>query len=366
MIAALLLLGLGCGEPHQAVERAMAPPAGDPAQVLAGCPELAFEELRVLCRVEAAAEAGRQARPEVAEEACTGLEPGTWAHECHFRAGEELARGGLPVEAVGHCARAGRFARFCITHAGWAMPPRPELQASLGAEAVVPAMEQQLTAIEEAVLQLEEQARLEALDTFRMALWFNVYYGSGQADPTAARAASPDHGAQARTAWAVEASRLLAPSGTALPDAPLERLQAIWDGREPAPTGAPLTPHERHGRYNVPLPVPCERELEPVPLFGGGRRIRGVDAAEDLVVAGLEALYFQPATPAETFLPWVEDPRERVRWTAARLLRVSEPDALDMEATLASLSEHDDPCVAWNARDGLEHRTWVRKPGGPR
>jgi hypothetical protein len=366
--APLLLLALACGDVDpsgEAAERALVSPPEDPAEALEACASSAFEQLQVLCRVEVAAQAGREAMPAVVERACAGLPEGTWRHECHFRAGEELSRGGLPVQALAHCARAGRFQRFCVTHAGWALPPRPELDADQPVAALIPAMDAELAAIAQATEALEAEAQPEALDTFRMRLWFNAYYGTGSAHPRAAKAADASQAHQARSAWAMEAARLLAPAGAPPPPDAVARMLEGWYDSDPF-VGDPLPPQRRHGRYTTPLPVPCERDLEPVPLYGGGRRIRGLNIEEDLVIAALEGLFFRPETPAEIFEPWVHDPRQRVRWTAARLLRTSQPGSMDMEATLRRLSEHRDECVAWNARDGLEHRTWEREPGGYR
>jgi hypothetical protein len=108
------------------------------------------------------------------------------------------------------------------------------------------------------------------------------------------------------------------------------------------------------------MPVPCERGLSWQPLYGGGRRLRGVDSDEDLLIAILEALWFQPDAQADLFLPWVADPRDRVRWTAARLLRLAAPLSLDLPAALQGLRADSDACVAWNAKRGLEQRAWER------
>ena len=366
MIRAFALLALACDAGDQrALDQAMAPPRADVADPLASCAALEFEEMRVLCHIELAAQAGARGDPAMAEQACAQVPAGTWAHECHFRAGEELGRAGHPAQAVAHCAQADRFARFCITHVAWALPHQPELSAQRPVAELIPAVDAQVAAIELAAQALEQQLRPEAIDSFRMALWLGAYYGTGHADPTAAKAASPDQRPQARSAWLQEAARLAWDADEPPPVDATQRLLAMWD-QGTTLSGAPLAPDQRHGRYSVPLPVPCERELQPVPLYGGGRRILGTDDAEDLEIAALEALFFRPNTTVAHFIESVDDPRERVRWTAMRLLRLSEPGTLDMVATLTSLSEHDDACVAWHADDALAKRAWERKPGGPR
>ena len=364
MIPLAPLLALACG--GDAVERAMEPPRTQPAQALDACGELDFEQMQVLCRIEVAAQAGSEGLPELAERACSLVPVGTWTHECHFRVGEELASSGHPALAVEHCARSGRFARFCITHAAWSLPLEPQLDSRQPVDQLIPALDATIGEVALAVGKLEAQLQPEALDSFRMGLWFNVYYGTGHAHPAAARAAGTDQLPQARTAYLIEAARLLWPAGQAVPTDAVAQLLDHWAGSHPALEDAPLPADERHGRYSVPLPVPCERELQPVPLYGGGRRILGSDADEDLLIAALEALFFRNDVTAAHFVPWLDDPRERVRWSAARLLRLSEPGGLDMAATLEALRDHSDSCVAWHARDALQHRSWERAPGRPR
>jgi hypothetical protein len=364
----LALLLLACGPADQgAVQQAMSPPpaGAEASEALAGCSGLDFEEMRVLCHIELAAQAGSSSEPALAEQACSRVPEGTWRYECHFRAGEELGRAGHTVQAVEHCARADRFTRFCITHVAWALPPSAELSATRPVEQLISAMDARLSAIEQAATALDDQVRPEAVDSFRMALWLGVYYGTGRADPATAQAASPDQQPQARSAWMNEAARLSWAPGEVPTYGAVQRLLAMWD-QGTVLEGAPLEADQRHGRYAVPLPVPCERQLQPVPLYGGGRRILGSGGRDDLEIAALEALFFRQDTTVAHFLPWIDDPRERVRWTAARLLRLSEPGGVDMVAALTSLSDHDDACVAWHANDALAKRAWERQPGGPR
>ncbi len=362
MIPLLAVLALGCG--GDAADRAMGTVPTDESDPLAACAAQQFEEMRVLCHIQVAAEAGAEGDLALAERACAEVPEGTWTHECHFRTGEELGRAGLPADAVSHCARAGRFARFCITHAAWAMPAKDALSALRPAAELIPAMDAELGAVEDALPALETTLQPEAMDSFRIALWSGAYLGTGRADPAAALGASPGQEPQARSAFMMEAARLAWPRGEVPADA-VGQLLALWSADAEALVGEPLPPDQRHGRYTVPLPVPCERELQPVPLYGGGRRIMGATPEDDLLIAALEALFFRDDTTAELFQPWIEDPRDHVRWTAARLMRMAEPGPIDMESTLKGLLDHPDECVAWHARDGLSKRAWARKPGGP-
>ena len=80
-------------------------------------------------------------------------------------------------------------------------------------------------------------------------------------------------------------------------------------------------------------------------------------------------MFWLETTPAEVFLPWVDDARPRVRRTAARLLGRTPPRAFDLEATLARLaSDHPDPTVQWHAAQALSARAWqapARQTGEP-
>ncbi len=364
MTPLLALLAMACGD--GALERAMEPPQVPPAQALDACAELDFDQMQVLCRIEAASRAGAQGLTELADRACSMVPEGTWTHECHFRVGEELAGSGHPAQALEHCARSGRFARFCITHSAWSMPLEPALDARQPPDQLIPALDAAMVEIQAAAQGLDATLQPEAIDSFRMGLWFNAYYGTGHAHPAAARAASRSQQPQARSAYLLEAARLLWSPGEVPAQGAVAQLLSHWSGELPALEGQPLPAGERHGRYSVPMPAPCERDLQPVPLYGGGRRILSTDADEDLIIAALEALFFRTDVTAQHFLPWVDDPHEKVRWTAARLLRLSEPGELDMAVTLTALRDHTDSCVAWHASDALAHRTWERKPGGAR
>ncbi|MFH1469180.1 MAG: hypothetical protein ABIO70_32630 [Pseudomonadota bacterium] len=352
----LLLLGCGAGDPAAS---ALSDAPADPREALAACAVEPFEQLQVLCRIEAAAHAAHEGEEALAAEACALVPEGTWLQECHFRVGEELARAGQPAAGLPHCARAGRFDRFCVTHAAWVIPVELGRSTDADAPAQAAAIHAQLVPIVAAGAGLEADLRREAADSFRMSLWYMAYLGTGRADPAKAQAADPDEAPAARSAWALEAARLLAPGGGPLPQDAVARLQAAW--REGTVTeGPPLLPERRHGRFEPPSPIPCERALPWLPLYGGGRRVLGADADEDLLIAILEALWFQPDAQAELFLPWVADPRDRVRWTAVRLLRLSAPLSLDLPAALQKLRASPDDCVAWNAKRGLEQRAWER------
>ena len=119
------------------------------------------------------------------------------------------------------------------------------------------------------------------------------------------------------------------------------------------------------GRYITPMFTQIEEQnvADWTPLFGGGVRLIGETPEEDLVIAALEALFWLPHTSAESFLPWINDHRERVRWTAARLARATPAENGQLADTLKQIVDtHSDPNVRAHAQDGLTYQTWIRKP----
>jgi hypothetical protein len=356
----VLVFGVACGaEGPDPAALALAPYPQDPDQLLARCAQETVPELITTCRVQAAARLGHAGRSDEATALCARITDRTWREECHFRAGEELGHQGRTVDALGHCAAAGWFGRNCLTHVGWFLPRDPELHPGRGAASIAAAQEELLQQVDRALQGAGDGLEGEGHDILAASFGRNVYVGSGRCEPEAARLPGPA-GAPLRTGFAVEAARLLAAAGET-PTVPA--LVAIWRGERAPPTGPPLHESQRTGRYHPPISAPGERGLPHLPVYGGGLRLVGRDAEEDLEIAALEALFWLPNTTAEAFLPWVDHPRERVRWTAARLVRLVGPGAVDIEAELARIAEqHPDENVRWHARDGLSKRTWTSAP----
>lgn len=335
MIVALAAL-IACGGDAPPPELRALPPGAGP-EVCAAEP---FEQLRVACLVEAGARAGREGDSARAQAACDAVPEGTWRDECRFRAGEELGRAGDVAAAMASCAEAGRFARFCVTHAGWGVPPGTPGTAAAWAAAAAP---------------LPEELRAEAEDILRARWWYLRYVGTGEADPEPARAAPPDEAPHARGAWAIEAVRLL--------DGDVAMARVAWRSST-IPRGPSLPPERRLGRYDAPFRIPGEEALPKVRTFGGGARLVGETPDEDLDIALLEALYFREATAdGAAFRPWIDDPRPRVRYTALKLYRVLPSD--DVEATLRAMADDPDPVVAAHVADALRYRTWLGKGNAP-
>ncbi|MBN1337344.1 MAG: hypothetical protein JXB39_15405 [Deltaproteobacteria bacterium] len=366
MKALSLLLLAACGADRT---------AGDPGngdEALASCDAIAFAELAIPCRVQVAAAAAGRGDEALAERACAGIPEGPWVGECHFRIGEEMARAANLEGAVRHCGRAGVFARSCFTHAASLLAPSE--QAPTEPVAVVEGIVGNLVRVDALLAEAGNVDRVEARDGMAARLWFNAYYGTGRADPAAARLAPPDLSSFAATAYALEAVRLLFPETDPLPTDAVERVRASWRGDVPPPTGGPLANDLRVGRYHTPFPVPGESSQARIPVFGGGVRLAGADPEEDLDIAILEALFFRTATPSDAFVPWLDDPRERVRWTAIRLFRRSRPEALNLEEVLKQLTSSADPVLRWHAHNALDelhpppdrkHRGRPTRPAGP-
>ncbi len=351
----LLVLLLACGEDAPGAADPLGPWPEDPRELAAFCPTLPYAELQTTCRVQAAADFGRAGRADEADAVCAEVAEGTWREECHFRAGEELGRAGRTVPALRHCGKAGWFGRNCLTHAGWNLPPDPALSPATPPAQVVAAADELLGAVDQALAGAGDGLPGEGRDLVMARFGYNLYVGRGAAEPGPARADGPV-GVTLRTGFAIEAARLLA--------APtVEAIVAIWRGEAPAPTGPPLPPDARVGRYAQRVPSPAEHGVPHAPTYGGGARLVGETAGEDVTIAALEALFWREDTPSEAFVPWLDDPRDRVRWTAARLVRTAGPRSLDLPGLLTRLAaDHPDDNVRWHARFGLEKRTWERRP----
>lgn len=351
----LMLLLLACKQQADPLDQALAPWPDEPAALLAVCADQPFAELAITCRVQAAARFAQRGDDAGAEAACAAVPEGTWREECHFRAGEELGRAGKTTAGLRHCAAAGWFARNCLTHAGWNLPPDPELSSATDPKLLQQAADELLGAVDQVLAGAGDGLEGEGRDIV-MARWaYNVYVGTGRADPAPARTEGP-LGVVLRTGFGVEAARLL-------PEPTVEAILAVWRGEAPAPTGAALPERQRMGRYTPPVPAPGESALAKVPVYGGGLRLIGENPEEDATIAALEGLFWNERTDAAVYLPWLDDPRPRVRWTAAKLLRMTPSRQIDLAETLTRLAaESPDENIRWHARDGLDHRTWE----GPR
>lgn len=352
----LLAIALaGCQPDDASPGDPLGPWPTEPHTLATFCPSLPYPELVTTCRVQAAADLGRAGESDAAWAVCASVPAGTWYEECHFRAGEELGRAGATLPALRHCREAGWFGRNCLTHAGWNLPADPELGPDTPPATLATAAEELDAGVQQALAGAADGLPGEGRDIVLARYGYNVFVGRGRATPEAARLDGAV-GAALRTGFAIEAARLL-------PEPSVEAILDVWRGETPPPEGPPLPPGSRMGRYAQRVLAPGERGAPFAPTFGGGARLIGVSPEEDLTIAALEALFWREDTAAEAFLPWVDDPRERVRWTAARLVRLAPPRTVDLPAVLTRIAEtHPDENVRWQARNGLENRTWEPPP----
>jgi len=355
----LLLVACGSPAPSDPALDALAPWPEDPHQLVERCAREPFEEVAITCRVQAAAKFGAAGDTLAAHAVCANVPTGTWRDECHFRAGEELGHAGHAVEGLEHCAKAGWFGRNCLTHTGWRLPRDPALHPGLSAARIAAAYEELDQRVVAALEGAGDGLDGEGRDIIRARFGFNVYVGSGRASPEAARLPDP-LGPALRTGFAIEAARLLGE------DASVEAILAVWSETAPPPEGSAVSDVATLGRYSLPLVAPGEHGTPHIPVFGGGLRPVGASPDEDATIAALEAMFWLESTPADTFVPWLDDPRPRVRRTAARLVGRAPPRSLDLPALLEQVSTtHTDDTVRWHTQQALKSRAWeapARRP----
>ncbi|HJN76794.1 MAG TPA: hypothetical protein QGF58_22885 [Myxococcota bacterium] len=303
---------------------------------LESCAAIPLEGHAITCRVQVAADAGARGDDELARAACGEIAEGTWRDECHFRAGEELGRAGHTDRSLRHCAEAGRFSRNCVTHAAWGLPPDTALRSDGHAE-VAAALSEFAQVAETALEGAPEGVGPEAMDQLMARVWFNLYVGSGVADPAPTKGLEPWQAAQARTAWAIEAARLR--QG--------EDLAIAW-AEGTVLRGEPLADRRNvTGRYASPV-LPEEVQSHPhVATYGGGARLKVEDPETDLRIAVLEGLYFVEDTPPERFGAHEDDDIPEIRWTATKLSTLADPERQ---------RSYEDPIQQEYARLAGQHR----------
>jgi hypothetical protein len=340
-VLSLWLLACGDGETLSVAQQALV----DNSTALADCDQALFTEVATTCRVMRAIESAASGDVDAAGLACGAVRDALWRDECHFRVAEELGRVGRVQVALRHCAKAGGFASDCVTQTAWRYPRwearvRVYIDGEEGEEEgfVGPRSEEAsrlLATFEEEVrlasAGLEEGLQEEAMEQLISAAWFNVYFGSGVADPALALAATGAHAAPARTAFALEAVRLVAGRGGQASDQVASEVRRIWAGDQDPVEGSPIRRGSRAVRYSAPAQARGTGHLDRTRTWGGGKRLVGVTGADDLDVAILHAIFCLEKVPPQALVGFLDDPRDRVRWTAAHLY--------------AQLAGQDDPRV---------------------
>lgn len=302
---------------------------------LAECDVALFSELATACRLGMGIEAAASGDDDAARLACGAIRHEIWRNECNLRVAQELGRVGRVELALRHCAVAGSFQEICVTQTAWTHPRWDSRVtahfADEGSEAENPAVlgpdtEGVATAIDAFV----ESARTasstlsgavfdRAMDQVIASAWFNVYFGSGSANPELAQNATGDHMAPAHTAFALEAVRILSASGVGSSELIADEVRRVWSGAASAPQSKPVESGRLVGRYSPPIEPDGAAHLRRSATWLGGRRLVGDSRAEDLEIAIVEAMFFNKNIPVEALTGWLEDERDLVRWTAARL-----------------------------------------------
>jgi len=299
------------------------------------CADLGFAEAAVPCWTESAVESARDGQASAALAACAEVAPGLWRDECNFRCGEALGLTGDLAAAATSCARAGRYQDFCVLHLAWWARPFPIVlsPADGGALAAVEAQDALL-------LPLATGLKDDALSMLRTSVWFDLYLGSGSANPEAARQADLP---EARTAWAHEAVRLASNQTD-------DQLLAVWSGSAGSPTGDSQPPRCWRGQIEDPLRVAELGSVQRTALVHGGQRLVGQTVTDDLRIALLQARAFQGSLHSEALREVLSSGSAELQWTAARLLaRLVGP----ADPTVSALLSGTDDRLRASAQAGL-------------
>jgi len=325
----VILLLLACAQDESALEDMLR--AGSS---LEECEEVSVGQLRTLCYVEVAGAAGSHNDDATANAACAAIPDGVWRQECHFRAGEELGKAGQTDRALRHCVQAGEFAPNCLTHTFWGLPLGLDLDASNPAT-VNAAMDEFLVTVDTALLDADPMLRMEARDGLLSRAWFNLYVGTGQANPVAAKGAPVDQAPYARTAWAMEAARVH-------PEPTVDALRQAWN-EDQILTGLTQTHQARVGQHARPLFPHVHHDVQAIFIFGGGRRLVSPELDLDLLIAILEGLFYSERSP-ELWSGYIGHDDFAVRQTAIKNTvlvggDVTTEDPLDQEIVRAAKKE---------------------------
>ena len=240
----------------------------EPEALLAQCERQPSEDLKTTCWVQAAAVLGRSGQAERATEICQQITSPTWKHECHFRAGEELGRAGQAIPALKHCAAAGHFGRYCLTHTAWNLPRDKSISPETDPAQVLQIHRDFMNEIDAALDGAGDGLEGEGHDLLMARFGYNLYVGSGQTNPQPSKLPG-ELGVVLRTGFAIECARLLDAPDTTTPDSPpkhrkssatVEDILKIWNEDSPPVQGDELPESQRMGRYTTPLFTQIEEQ----------------------------------------------------------------------------------------------------------
>ena len=229
-----------------------------------------------------------------------------------------------------------------------------DFQSDSPPEKVLAGLNEQLSGASQALSQLENREKDRVLTDIAAQFSYALYVGSGIADPSLSKLKG-EQGQLFRTAWAMEAARLL--SLHEKKPSPQDLMEA-WTNN--VILQGPESP-EKHGHYVQPIIPPAEAEFCRIPTFGGGSRLCSADISEDLHIAILEALFWLGSRNPESLEPWLYDDRPLLRLTAMHLLRHGTSESYPWEEKLTLIANsHPDFLITWHASDALKKQLWKK------
>ena len=323
----------GCSQPD-----VLEPWSDDPQTLLRQCESQT--DLAPICWVQAAAVLAQNNREPEAAKICADL-TAIWKQECHFRVGEELAaKGELPM-GIQHCILSDQFAQNCITHAMWRTSIATDLNSNMATKDIQNAFVELKGNIEAKLRDASPSLRHQTIDNLMPQFAHSMFVGSAIANPKLAHL-SGDEGVWYRTAFAIEAARILWQKS----DFSIAQIIENWKTQTTI-TGLPSPEQAFKGRYRPTRISPMEEAKKRTIGFAGGSRLVGDTPEEDIVIAALEGAFWVEDTPPDVFLPWLDDSRENVHLTAAKLLSQIAENERKLTNKLRILSKNYNNKIKW-------------------
>jgi len=283
------------------------------------CDDTPPPEAESLCAVQRATTLTRADKLDDAQATCDALSSATWRGECHFQISEALADLGHLDQALASCADTGQYARMCEGHALWMMSETliDATPSSANADALVESLVAKLPPPPETA----SGSAWDVSDIARSAAWHGIYAGSGSADPTAARGASPESRKYAISAFAWEATRLLDAGSEQAGALLAPRVIAIWEGRETPPRGS-IQAQPCWDDSMMPRPdMDADIWLPSIRTYPGNARFYDDDLHADLTIAAIEGAWAHgKPTDAKALLELRDSPSVALQKTIARQL----------------------------------------------
>lgn len=310
----------------------------DPQTLRTQCETTGSPELQTTCWVQLAALYGRQGQnteiegikacAEIAQIPLSKEHPETqqvWEWECAFRLGEELGAAGDLTVGLKHCAMAGRFSQNCITHSIWRSPTRKGIHSDITASKLWAHAQEQSNVAMGNLQSVSPELQEDALNQLHGVFGLQVYFGSGILNP------EPSHlkdvwGASLRTGYAMERVRLATMKKDRWTETEIQTLYENILGEWTDNTHRTGTPHPNPwtlGRYGEARLSPFEKDIPKLTLYGGGKRLVHPTPIVDLQIALIEAFFWYPHTPPAWFLSHINHSEDYIRFTAAKLLCLS-------------------------------------------